>query len=247
MRSAWKRSVEPAQSNATLLSLARSRLDAGRGSHADAGHGRREHDRERDPGVMDPASHQPRNSCRHRRRSVARTMSSPLGAAGHGTGSIPRPVRLLRLSGEKGVAIDLEQPGFAFAPGATERVDRGSYHDTFEPAFLKHLPPACARQATGNSIGPKVDVADRCFRHGLARRDIGELQASARLQHPRDLTKDAALVGAKVDDAVADDDICPAAGNGERLGVTFTERDVCAASFGCALPSLRQHGGRPTT
>ena len=48
-----------------------------------------------------------------------------------------------RLSGEKGVAIDLEQPGFAFAAGATERVDCGSYNNTFEPTCLKNLPPAC--------------------------------------------------------------------------------------------------------
>src|SRR4029077_7183523 len=109
-----------------------------------------------------------------------------------------------------GVAIDLEQPRLALPTGTTERGNRWAYIDVDETTFFQHPPPACARQATANSIGPKVDVADRLFRHGLTGRDVGELQASARLQHPHDLTEDAALFGAKVDNAVADDDIGPA-------------------------------------
>jgi len=101
-------------------------------------------------------------------------------AARDGGSTDPALDSLFRLSGENGVAIDLEQPGFAFAAGATERVDRGSYHNTFEPTFLKHLPPACARQATSNSSRPEIDVADRRFGNRLAVRYVGELQPAAR-------------------------------------------------------------------
>ena len=118
-------------------------------------------------------------------------------------------IELLRLMGYERIAKDLEQPRLALATGTTERINRRTDGDLDEPAFLQHLPPACARQATGNSVGPKVDVADRRFRHGLAGCDVGELQSSARAQHPHDLFEDAAFVGAEIDDAIADDDIGP--------------------------------------
>ena len=98
--------------------------------------------------------------------------------------------------GQKRVAIDLKQTRLALSTRATEGVNRRAYFDIDETTFFQHPPPACARQATGNSIGPKIDVADRRFRHGLTGRDVGELQAPARFQHPHDLTEDAALVGA---------------------------------------------------
>src|SRR4029077_10917141 len=82
--------------------------------------------------------------------------------------------RLLRFMGQKRVAIDLKQTRLALTTRATEGVNRRAYFDVGETRFFHNPPPACARQATGNSIGTKVDVADRCFRHGLARRDIGK-------------------------------------------------------------------------
>jgi hypothetical protein len=45
----------------------------------------------------------------------------------------------------------------------------------------------------------------------------GELQSSARAQHPHDLFEDATFVGAEVDDAVADDDIGPTVFNRQIL------------------------------
>jgi hypothetical protein len=137
--------------------------------------------------------------------------------------------------------MDLEQSRLALPTGTTERVNRWAYIDVDETAFFKHPPPACARQATGNSIGPKVDVADLCFRHGLTGRDIGELQASARLQHPHDLTEDAALVGAKVDDAVADDDIGPGGLDEQILDHALPEPDIADTHRRCRRTGALQH------
>jgi hypothetical protein len=118
-------------------------------------------------------------------------------------------IRLFRFVCQEGVAEDLEQPSLALPAGATERVNRRTDLNIDETAFLKHLPPACARQATGNSVGPKVDVAERSCWNLLAVRDVGKLQTPARPQHPHDLGKDLALVGAQIDDAVARYDVGP--------------------------------------
>jgi hypothetical protein len=61
---------------------------------------------------------------------------------------------LARLSREKGVVEDLEQSRLALPASATEGVDRRADLDLNEPAFFQQMPPACARQATGNSVGP---------------------------------------------------------------------------------------------
>ena len=71
---------------------------------------------------------------------------------------------LLRFKGYERVAKDLEQPRLAFAAGAAEGIDRRAYTDIDDTAYFQHPPPARARQATGNSVGPKIDVADRRFR-----------------------------------------------------------------------------------
>src|ERR1700730_7787105 len=143
--------------------------------------------------------------------------------------------------GYERIAIDFKQTRLALPARAAEGVNRRTDLDLNETALLKHLPPACARQATGNSIGPKVDVADRCFRHGLTGRDIGELQASAGLQHPHDLAEAAALVGAKVDDAVADDDIGPAGFDGQILDDALAKLDIAETHRRCRRTGALEH------
>jgi hypothetical protein len=76
---------------------------------------------------------------------------------------------------QKGVAEHLEQPCLALAAGATKGVDRRADPDIDKAALLEDLPPACARQATGNSVGPQVDIAERTWRDFLAVRDVGKL------------------------------------------------------------------------
>jgi hypothetical protein len=79
---------------------------------------------------------------------------------------------------QEGVAEDLEQPSLALAAGTTERVNRRADLNIDEATLLKHIPPTCARQATGNSVGPQVDLAERSGRNLLTVCDVGELQPS---------------------------------------------------------------------
>jgi hypothetical protein len=85
---------------------------------------------------------------------------------------------------------------------AAKGVNRRADQEIYETTLLKHMPPACARQATGNSVGPQVDVAERPCQDLLAVRDSGELQTSAGPQHPHNLREDLALVSAKVNDVI---------------------------------------------
>jgi hypothetical protein len=78
---------------------------------------------------------------------------------------------------QKGIANDLEQPGLAFTTGTAEGVNRRADPDIDKTALLKHLPPACARQASGNSVRPQVDIAEGACRNLLAVRNVGKLQA----------------------------------------------------------------------
>ena len=127
---------------------------------------------------------------------------------------------------QKRVAKHFEQSRLALPAGATKGVDGRSDLDIDKTALLKHMPPACARQATGNSIGPKVDVAQRARGDLLAVRNVGELQAPARFQHAHDFGEDLPLVGAEVDDAVADNDIGPAVLDRQLLNDAPAELDI---------------------
>src|SRR5262245_41136265 len=115
--------------------------------------------------------------------------------------------RLFRLVGNECVAEDLEQSRLALPASATEGVNGRTYIDVYETTFFQHPPPACARQATGDSVGPEVDVADRRFRYRLSGGDVSKLQLSTWAEHAEDFVEHTALVGAKVDDAVADEHI----------------------------------------
>jgi transcription elongation factor len=79
----------------------------------------------------------------------------------------------------KSVAKDLEQPSLALPAGAAEGVNRRADLDIYETTLFEHTPPTCARQATGSSIGPKVDIADRGFRYHLAVGNVGKSSASS--------------------------------------------------------------------
>ena len=114
---------------------------------------------------------------------------------------------LCRFACEKGVAKHLEQPRLALAAGAAEGINRRADPNIDETALLEHMPPACARQAAGNSVGPQVDIAEGTCRNLLAVGDVGELQAPTRFQNAHHFGEDSALVGAQIDDAVANDDI----------------------------------------
>jgi hypothetical protein len=80
-----------------------------------------------------------------------------------------------RFVSQKGVTKHLEQPCLALAAGATKGVNGRADPDIDETALLEDMPPACARQATGNSVRPQIDIAERACRNFLAVRDVGKL------------------------------------------------------------------------
>ena len=100
------------------------------------------------------------------------------------------------------MAKHLEQPRLALAVGAAEGINRRADPNIDETALLEHMPPACARQATGDSVGPQVDIAERPGRNLLAVRDVGELEPPTRFQNAHYFSENSALVGAKIDDAL---------------------------------------------
>src|SRR5215470_13994436 len=63
----------------------------------------------------------------------------------------------------------------------------------------------------------------------LAGGDVGELQPSTGAQHSYNLVEDTTLVGAEVDDAVADDDIGPTVLDRQFLDDPLSELDMAEA------------------
>jgi hypothetical protein len=78
------------------------------------------------------------------------------------------------------MSIDLKTTGILFAARALESVNRWPDPDFDEPDIFQHFLPGCARQTTGNSSRPKVDILDGRFRYRLAVGDIGKLKMPAR-------------------------------------------------------------------
>src|SRR5262249_55899258 len=107
---------------------------------------------------------------------------------------LPMRCSLLRIAGKERIAVDVVDPGIPLAPRLAERVDGVTDRDNDEADLLEHRRPSCARQASGDSARPQVDVA-QCLRwNRLAVGDVGELQRTARSKHTPDLTKHGALV-----------------------------------------------------
>src|SRR5262249_1801407 len=86
----------------------------------------------------------------------------------------------LRFPGQKRVAKYLELPWIRLALCTAECIDRLTDTHIHEAAVLDHLLPGCARQTTGNSGRPKIDVGDRRRRHRSPIGDVGKLQIPAR-------------------------------------------------------------------
>jgi hypothetical protein len=78
------------------------------------------------------------------------------------------------------MSIDLETTGILFAARTRKGVNRRADPDFDEADVFQHFLPGCARQTTGNSSRPKVDVLDGRLRDRLAVGDVGKLQVSAR-------------------------------------------------------------------
>lgn len=68
--------------------------------------------------------------------------------------------------------------------------------DVPKPGFLKHPFPACARQASGDSTRPEINVAHNILGNRLAIGDVGELYSPTGPEHAPDFRKYPPLVGA---------------------------------------------------
>ena len=79
------------------------------------------------------------------------------------------------------------------------------------------------------------------YGHGLAVRNVGELQSSAQAQHAIDLRKGRPLVGAKVHHSVAGDDIRPAVLDGQILREAVSELEVAEAQPLRCQPRFCEH------
>lgn len=77
------------------------------------------------------------------------------------------------------VTVDRELPRLLFPTGAAEGINRRTDPNIDEPDLFQHALPGCARQTTGNSRRPKVDVLNSRFGYRFAIGNVGELEATA--------------------------------------------------------------------
>ena len=82
---------------------------------------------------------------------------------------------LVRFAGEERVTEDIEGACVPLTLCAGERVYGRADYDVEEPGLLKQVFPTCARQATGDSTGPQIDIALGFYRNGSPGGDVGEL------------------------------------------------------------------------
>ena len=99
-------------------------------------------------------------------------------------------------SGEERITVDLETARVLLASGSLEGIDRWADLHVNEADFLQHLLPGCTRQTTGDSSSPEIDILDSSGGNRLSICDVGELQMTARPQHPIDFVEYRLLVGA---------------------------------------------------
>jgi len=108
-----------------------------------------------------------------------------------------------------GQPVGRELTGRVLAPSSGEGIDHRAHLDIDQPGQPDHRLPPCARQGPRYSTSPEIDVSDRAFGERLLHTDVGDHHAPAWFQDAEDLAIGAKLVGAEVDDAVADDDVSP--------------------------------------
>src|SRR2546430_5763493 len=137
----------------------------------------------------------------------------------------------LGLACANGIAVGPVGPSLLLAARAGEGVRDWSELDPHEAGSLDDGPPPCARQGTGDSAGPEVDVSKGGLRDRLFHADVGYLDAATRTEHSGDLPIGAELVGDQIDHPVRDDDVRPPVRYGQGLGEPLPELDVRSRGF----------------
>ena len=90
-------------------------------------------------------------------------------------------------AGEERVAEDVEGAGVCLATSSGEGVHRVADRDVDEARLGEESGPACARQASGDSASPQIDVAASLVGHRCPVGDVGELQNAAGTKDSMDL------------------------------------------------------------
>ena len=90
------------------------------------------------------------------------------------TGPIVRG-RSAGIARQECVSVDFEEPGLLFTSRFAESVIGLTDLNVDEAAIRQQRPPAFARKAAGDSIGPKIDIAYRALRHRLTVGNVAEL------------------------------------------------------------------------
>ncbi len=72
----------------------------------------------------------------------------------------------------------------------------------------------CFQQSAGNSARPQIDLLFCVLWHRLLHQDIPDLEATAGFEHTRHLLQGHEFVRQQVENAVGDEDICPAIRDG---------------------------------
>ena len=111
------------------------------------------------------------------------------------------------LSREDRHAPGAELGGIGFVLASGEDIDFVRHHGVRKARGRERLPPLCFQQSTGNSATPEVDVVARILRHLFVDQDVADLDTSAGFEHTEHFAEDGRLVGAEVDDAIADDHV----------------------------------------
>jgi len=114
------------------------------------------------------------------------------------------------LAGSNRITVCPKLSCFIFSAGAGEGVDTRTELYVNEPSASDHRIPSCARQGTGNSTGPEIDVAERALRNRLLDTHVGNHHPATWPKDPGDLATDTELVRAEVEHPVADHHVGPA-------------------------------------
>src|SRR5262245_30475843 len=145
------------------------------------------------------------------------------------------------LAGANAHALGLELVGLGLAAGAGERPAAPGDLHVDEAAGLDEGDVLSFLESAPDSGRPDPDVRAARRRDVSVDDDVGDLQATARLQDPERLAEHGSLVRREVDDAVGDDEVGGSVLDRQRLGVSLTVLDLAKAGERDALAAAFQH------
>ena len=89
----------------------------------------------------------------------------------------------------------------------TKTIEPGGNVYVLETNMLQIANELCLRQSAGDSTGPQVDVAADILGQLDIKRDVPEIQPTARFEYPNDLGEPEFLLGHEIEHTVRDDHV----------------------------------------